>query len=57
MSWRTKWLIDFNTEKIQLVSFDRSNNSRPVDMKMGGTDIVEESSFKMPETPFTSKLH
>ena len=32
--WGRKWLIDFNVEKTQLVSFDRSNNTGAIDVKM-----------------------
>ena len=27
VDWGTKWLVDFNAGKTQLVSFDRSNNT------------------------------
>ena len=31
------WLVDFNIGKIQLVSFDRSNNTGAIDVKMDGS--------------------
>ena len=31
--WGRKWLVDFNAGKIQLVSFDRSNNTGAIDAK------------------------
>ena len=31
--WGRKWLVDFNAGKIQLVSFDRSNNTGAIDVK------------------------
>ena len=31
--WGRKWLVDFNTGKTQLVSFDRSNNTVAIDIK------------------------
>ena len=35
--WSKKWLVvDFNAGKTQLVSFDRSNNSGSIDVKMMG---------------------
>ena len=34
--WGRKWLVDFNTGKPQLVSFDRSNNSGAIDVKING---------------------
>ena len=30
----SKWFVDFNTGKTQLVSFDRSNNTGTIDVKM-----------------------
>ena len=47
MDWGKKWLVDFNTGKIQLVLFDRSNNNGSIDVKMGGSVLEEKSSFKM----------
>ena len=34
MDWDRKWLVDFNAGKTQLVSFDRSNNTGAIDVKM-----------------------
>ena len=31
-----KWLVDFNAEKTQLVSFDQSNNAGAIDVKIMG---------------------
>ena len=47
MDWGKKWLVDFNAGKIQLVSFDRSNNNSSIDVKMDGSVLQEKSSFKM----------
>ena len=44
--WGRKWLVDFNAGKTQLVSFDQSNNSGAVDVKMNGPVLEEKSSFK-----------
>ena len=52
----SKWLVDFNTGKIQLVSFDRSNNSGAIDVKMDGSLHEEKSSFEMLGLSFSSKL-
>ena len=35
VDWGTKWLVDFIAGKIQLVSFDQSNNTGATDVKMG----------------------
>ena len=37
MDWGRKWLVDFSTRKTLLVSFDRSNNSGAIDVKMDGS--------------------
>ena len=56
VDWGKKWLVDFNTKKIQLVSFDRSNNNGPIDVKMDGSVLEEKLSFKMLGLTFSSKL-
>ena len=37
VDWGKKWLVDFNAEKTQLVSFDWSNNNGSIDVKMVGS--------------------
>ena len=44
---REKWLVDFNAGKTQFVTFDQSNNSDVIDVKMDGSALEEKSSFKM----------
>ena len=56
MDWGKKWLVDFNAGKTQLVSFDRSNNSGSIDVKMDGPILEEKSSFKMLWLIFFSKF-
>ena len=56
MDWGKKWLVDFNSEKTQLVSFDRSSNNGSIAVKMGGSILGEKSSFKMLGLTFSSKL-
>ena len=51
-----KWLLDFNAGKTQLVSFDRSYNNGSLDVKMDGSVLEENSSFKMLGLTFSSKL-
>ena len=51
-----KWLVDFNAEKTQLVSFDQSNNNGSIYVKMDGSVLLEKSSFKMLGLTFLSKL-
>ena len=56
MDWGRNWLVDFNAGKIQLVLFDRSNNTGAIDVKMDGSVLEEKSSFKMLGLTFSSKL-
>ena len=56
VDWGKKWLVDFKAGKTQLVSFDLSNNSGSIDVKMGGSIVEEKSSFKMLGLTFSSKL-
>ena len=49
-----KWLVDFNAEKTQLVSFDWSNNTGSINVKMNA--LEEKSSFKILELTFSSKV-
>ena len=37
-----KWLVDFNTENIQLVSFDQSYNTDAIEVKMDGSFLEEK---------------
>ena len=54
--WGRKWLVDFNTWKTQLVSFDRSNNTGAIDVKMDASVLEERSYFKMLGLTFSTKL-
>ena len=56
LDWGKKWLVDFNAGKNQLVSFDHSNNTGSIDVKMNGSVFEEKSSFKMLGLTFFSKL-
>ena len=51
-----KWLVDFNARKIQLFSFDRSNNNGSIDVKMDRSVLEEKSYFKMLGLTFSSKV-
>ena len=42
MNWGRKRFVDFNAGKTQLVSFDRSNNTGPIDVKMDGSVLEEK---------------
>ena len=42
VDWGRKWLVDFSAGKTQLVSFDPSNNSGAIDVKMDGS-VLEEN--------------
>ena len=54
--WGTKWLVDFNAAKTQLVLFDRSKNTGVIDVEMNGSVLEEKTSFKMLGLAFSSKL-
>ena len=56
MNWGRKWLLDFNAGKTQLVSFDQSNNTSAIDVKMDESVLEENSSFKMLGLTFSFKL-
>ena len=47
VDWGKKWLVDFNTGKTHLVSFDLSDNTGAIDVKMDRSVLEEKSSFKM----------
>ena len=34
MDWGRKWLVDFNARKTRLVSFDQSNNTSAIVVKI-----------------------
>ena len=57
VDWGRKWFVYFNVGKAQLVSFDRSNNSGAIDVKMDGFVLEEKSSLKMRGLTFSSKLN
>ena len=44
VDWGKKWLVDLNAGKIQLVSFDRSNNTGATDMKKDGS-VLEKNNL------------
>ena len=56
VDWGRKWLFDFNAGKTQLVSFDQSNNTGAIDVKLDSYILMEKSSFKMLDLTFSSKL-
>ena len=56
LDWGTKWLVNFNAGKSQLVLFDWSNSNGFINVKMDGSVLEEKSSFKMMWLNFSSKL-
>ena len=42
VDWGRKWLVDFNAGKTQLVSFDWSNNTGAIDVKIDGSALEEK---------------
>ena len=49
MDWDRKWLADFGDGKTQLVSFDQSENSGAIDLKIDGSVLEQKSSLKILE--------
>ena len=56
MDWGRKWLVDFSTGEAKLISFDRSNNTGAIDVKMDESVLEKKSSFKMLGLTFSSEL-
>ena len=56
VDWGSKCLINFNAGKTQLASFDQSNNTGAVDVKMDESVPDKKSSSKMPGSTFSSEL-
>ena len=45
MDWDRKWLVDFSAGNTELVSFDQSNNTGAIDVKMDGSVLEELNWF------------
>ena len=56
VDWGRKWFLDFKAGKTQLVSFDWSNNTGAIDVKIDGFDLEEKYSFITLGMTFSSKL-
>ena len=56
VDWGKKRLVDFNTGKTQLVSFDRSSNTGSIDVKMDVFVLEEKPTFEILRLTFSSKL-
>ena len=56
MDLGTKWLVNFNAGKTQVVSFDWSSNNGSIDVKMDVSVLEEKSSFKILGLTFSFKL-
>ena len=56
VDWGSKWFVDFNDGKTQLIPFDWSNNTGAIGVKMDGSVLEEKLSFKMVGLIFCSKL-
>ena len=46
VEWGMEWLVHFSAGKTKLVSFDRSNNTGTIDVKMDGSVLEENSSLR-----------
>ena len=47
VDWGKKWLVNFNPGKTQMFSFDWSNYTDAIDVKIEGSVLEKKSSFKM----------
>ena len=56
MDWDRKWLVNFNSGKAQLISFDQSKNTSAIDKKMDGSVLEKKLSFKILRLYFSSEL-
>ena len=56
VDWSKKWLLDFNDGKTELVSFDQSNNTGSIHVKMDRCVFEVKPFFKMLWLTFSSKL-
>ena len=56
LDWGRRWLVDFKTGQTQLISFDQSNNTGAIHVKMDWSVLEEKSSFKVLELIFPCKL-
>ena len=43
MDWGRKWPVDFNAGKTQLVSFERSNKTGAIGVKMDGSILDKKN--------------
>ena len=57
VDWGRKWLVDFNAGKTQLVSFERSNKTGAINVKIYGSVLEGKSSFNTLGLTFSSKLN
>ena len=46
VDWGRKWLVDFNAGKTQLVSFDQSNKTGAIDVKMDESVLEDKIIFQ-----------
>ena len=47
VDWGKRQFVDFGEGKYSIDSFDRSNNSGAIDVKMDGSVLKENSTFKI----------
>ena len=52
VNWGNKWLVDFSTGKTWQISFDCSNNTGAIDVKMNCSVLEKKSFFKIPGLQF-----
>ena len=56
MDWGRTWLVDFNAGKTQLVSFDQSNKTGAIDVKMNEFVLEQKQYFNPIQNGGTKSL-
>ena len=56
VDWGKKWFVDFNAAKTQFVSFNQSNNTDAIDVKMDGSILDKNHLSRCWGCFFSSKL-
>ena len=56
VEWGNRWLVSFNATKTKLLSFNRHRDPLLVPVKMSGTELPEETSFRLLGLTFTQSM-
>ena len=56
VEWGNKWLVSFNATKTKLLSFNRHRDPLLLPVKMSGTELPEETSFRLLGLTFSQSM-